>query len=545
MSAEPQTLLNVECLSVTYHAEQGPVRAVDGVSFTLAAGEILALIGESGAGKSAVAQAIPGLLPASARLGGSVLLKGRQLLGLSRAARTALRGREVAMVFQDPASALDPVFTIGSQLDESLRAAQPGLSRRQRQERALALLEQVNIPDARRRLKHYPHQFSGGQLQRIMIAMALAGQPSLLIADEPTTALDVTTQREILDLLRQLNQRYGMAILLITHDLAVVADIAQRVIVMRNGRVVETQPVDALFAAPEQAYTRQLLAAQPGGDGPGTLPEAPHAVPLLAVQDLSVSWREGIGRRRQVVHGVSFSLQKGEFLGLLGESGSGKTTLGRTLLGTTVADSGSIRFNGEPLAGGRGAQRATIGAVFQNPLSSLNPRLTLAQSIAEPLTTHTALSRQQIAQRVAVLLDQVGLPADWQRRYPHELSGGQCQRVAIARAIALKPQLLIADEPTSALDVSIQQNILRLLCDLRDEYHFACLFISHDLGVIASLCHSVLVLQQGRIVEQGSSRAIFSQPQHPYTRSLIASIPRPDPGYQRAQRAGRYDGAAT
>lgn len=539
MSAEPQTLLSVERLSVTYHAEQGTVRAVDGVSFTLAAGEILALIGESGAGKSAVAQAIPGLLPASARLGGSLLLKGRQLLGLGRAARTALRGREVAMVFQDPAAALDPVFTIGSQLDETLRAIQPGLSRRQRHERALALLEQVNIPDAQRRLKHYPHQFSGGQLQRIMIAMALAGQPSLLIADEPTTALDVTTQREILDLLRQLNQRYGMAILLITHDLAVVADIAQRVIVMRNGQVVETQPVDALFAAPERPYTRQLLAAQPDGQGPGSLPETPDAAPLLAVQDLNVSWREGIGRRRRVVHDVSFSLQKGEFLGLLGESGSGKTTLGRTLLGTTIADSGSIRFNGEPLAGGRSPLRATIGAVFQNPLSSLNPRLTLAQSIAEPLATHTALSRQQIAQRVAVLLDQVGLPGDWQRRYPHELSGGQCQRVAIARAIALKPQLLIADEPTSALDVSIQQNILRLLRDLRDEYHFACLFISHDLGVIASLCHSVLVLKQGRIVEQGSTRTIFSQPQHDYTRSLIASIPRPDPGYQRGRRAER------
>ena len=537
--SDPQPLLSVERLSIIYQGDRGRVSAVDNVSFDLAAGEILALIGESGAGKSAVAQAIPGLLPASARVSGSLRLNGRQLLSLGRAGRTALRGREVAMVFQDPAAGLDPVFTIGSQLDEALAAAQPALRRAQRRQQALMLLEQVSIPDAQQRLQHYPHQFSGGQLQRIMIAIALAGRPAVLIADEPTTALDVTTQREILDLLHRLNRRYRMAILLITHDLGVVADIAQRVVVLRAGRVVETQPVDALFAAPEQPYTRQLLAAQPGSDGPDARAALTDAVPLLEVRDLTIAWREGFGRRREVVHGVSFSLHKGEFLGLLGESGSGKTTIGRTLLGTATAESGSIRFNGEPLTGRRSDPRDRIGAVFQNPLSSLNPRLTLAQSIAEPLTTHRSLSAREVAQRVATLLDQVGLPAGWQQRYPHEISGGQCQRVAIARALALKPQLLIADEPTSALDVSIQQSILQLLRDLRDEYHFACLFISHDLGVINSLCHSVMVLKQGRIVEQGSTRTIFSQPQHDYTRSLIASIPRPDPAYQRGRRAER------
>ncbi|MEJ4045510.1 ABC transporter ATP-binding protein [Erwinia sp. SLM-02] len=541
-SANAVPLLAANHLSVIYPGHQGEVKAVDGVSFTLAAGEMLAVIGESGAGKSAIAQAIPGLLPGNARLTGQILYQGRDLLTLDRRSLAALRGRDIAMIFQDPSASLDPVFTIGRQMDEVIALYEPALSVRQRRARAIELLTLTGIPQAEKRLRGYPHQFSGGQIQRIMIAIALAGRPKLLIADEPTTALDVTTQQEILDLLFRLNQQYRMAVLLITHDMGVVADIAHRVVVMRHGRIVEQNAVEPLFSAPAHDYTRQLLAAIPsaGGERPAA---SPQPEPLLQVEHLHVSYGSALGRRHPVVNDVSFAIGRGEFLGLLGESGSGKTTIGRSLLGIIKPDGGAIRLAGEPLYDAKHriskASRAKTGAIFQNPMSSLNPKMSIAQSIAEPLITHTSLDRAEIGRRVSALIDLVGLPAAWQEKYPYELSGGQCQRIAIARAIALRPRLLIADEPTSALDVSIQQAILTLLRNLQQEYQFACLFISHDLAVVRSLCRSIVVLKNGQVAERGSVENIFTRPESDYTRALIDSIPLADPRHQQEKRRQR------
>ncbi|CAM3472116.1 hypothetical protein BS639_02210 [Rouxiella silvae] len=535
-------LLSIEGLSVRYRGYSGEVTAVNQVSLRLDAGEIVAVIGESGAGKSAIAQAIPGLLPANAEISGKILFQGVDLLDLNHAQLSALRGREIAMIFQDPSSSLDPVFCVGKQLDESIALSEPHLNARQRKSRAVALLSQVGIAQPEKRLKNFPHQFSGGQIQRIMIAMALAGRPKILIADEPTTALDVTTQQEILDLLFSLNQQFGMALLLITHDMGVVADIAQRVIVMRQGKVVENSTAKTLFHTPEHAYTRQLLAAIPSTHGALTSIKESFE-PLLQVDDVHISYSSGFGKKHKIINGVSFSVGKGEFLGLLGESGSGKTTLGRSLLGVIKPDSGNLTLAGEPIYHPRLPRnksiKSRIGAIFQNPLSSLNPRMTLGQSIAEPLQTHRGMNDSQILQRVKSLIDQVGLPAEWHQKYPYELSGGQCQRIAIARAIALNPQLLIADEPTSALDVSIQESILTLLRNLQKEYQFACLFISHDLAVVRSLCQSALVLKNGAVVEQGRVFELFSRPASDYTRSLIDSIPAADPVYQEQKRRAR------
>lgn len=535
-------LLRIEGLSVCYPGQDADVTAVDQVSLSLAAGEILAVIGESGAGKSAIAQAIPGLLPANAIVYGKILFQGIDLLRLNRTELSALRGREIAMIFQDPTSSLDPVFSVGAQLDESIALCDPSLKAAQRKARAIELLSQVGIPQADKRLKNYPHQFSGGQIQRIMIAMALAGRPKILIADEPTTALDVTTQQEILDLLFSLNQQSGMALLLITHDMGVVADIAQRVIVMRHGKIEENSAAKTLFRTPESAYTRQLLAAIPSSTStPVAVEETFEA--LVQVDDVHISYPAGFGKRHNIVNGVSFNIGKGEFLGLLGESGSGKTTLGRSLLGIIKPDQGTLTLAGEaiyhPSRTRSKAMKSQVGAIFQNPLSSLNPRMTLGQSIAEPLRTHTTLKEAVILKRVTSLITEVGLPAEWQQKYPYEISGGQCQRIAIARALALNPQLLIADEPTSALDVSIQESILTLLRNLQKEYQFACLFISHDLAVVRSLCQSALVLKDGHVVEQGRVSELFSRPASDYTRSLIDSIPFADPQHQENKRRQR------
>ncbi|MGA8121938.1 dipeptide ABC transporter ATP-binding protein [Rouxiella badensis] len=539
-------LLSIENLSVKYRGHDGDVAAVKEVTFCLYQGEIAAIIGESGAGKSAIAQAIPGLLPANAELSGRIVFQSKDLLKLPRWQLSALRGREVAMIFQDPTSALDPVFSIGRQLDESIVLGEPCLNARQRKARAIELLSQVGIPEAEKGLSRFPHQFSGGQIQRIMIAMALAGRPTLLIADEPTTALDVTTQQEILDLLFRLNLQYRMAILLITHDMGVVADIAQRVIVMRQGKIVEQSPAQTLFSAPRNSYTRHLLAAIPAPVDHEVIATRFNENTFaqgLQVEDLSISYAAGFGKKNRVVEGVSFEIAKGEFLGLLGESGCGKTTLGKALLGIVPADAGRITLAGKPIDGKGRTERqrikAKIGAIFQNPFSSLNPRMTLGQSIAEPLLTHSALTRRDIDARVNSLIDQVGLPATWSARYPYELSGGQCQRIAIARAIALNPELLIADEPTSALDVSIQKSILNLLRDLQQEYQFACLFISHDLAVVRSLCHSAVVLKKGRIVEQGRVGDLFLRPQSEYTQALVDSVPLANPQHQENKRRAR------
>ncbi|RWR05239.1 dipeptide ABC transporter ATP-binding protein [Paenirhodobacter populi] len=516
--------------------------AVRGISFTVGRGEIVALVGESGSGKSATALALTGLLPGDAQVGGEARFDGTPLLPGNAAQRNAFRGRRVGMVFQDPAAALDPVFTIGWQLDETLRRHHPALDRKGRRDRAISLLEAVGIPEPADRLRRFPNQMSGGQLQRVVIALALAGEPDLLIADEPTTALDVTVQQGLLDLLWRLNRDRGMAILLITHDMGVVADLAQRVLVMRHGVIVETGDVREIFQAPRAAYTRALLAALPGRAGSATA-QADISAPVLTVDGLRIAYSSGFGRRNEVVHGVSFDIHAGEFVGLVGESGSGKSTIGSCLLGLIASTAGRITFDGKDLGrrapGDVAALRPQIGAVFQNPMGSLNPRLTIAESIAEPLRTHRRLDALALRRKVDRLIGNVQLPKGWRDRLPAELSGGQRQRVAIARALALDPLLLIADEPTSALDVSVQAEILDLLRQLQQETRFACLFISHDLAVVRQLCQRVVVLRAGVVVEADRTSRVLDAPQEPYTRNLVASAPLPDPQRQAEKRAVR------
>ncbi|MFK4825018.1 dipeptide ABC transporter ATP-binding protein [Paenochrobactrum sp. BZR 588] len=542
-------ILTVNDLSVRFQDGNGYVEAVKNISFELAKGEILAIVGESGSGKSATAMAILNLLPGNAKVTGFVGFATHDLININKQVMRDIRGKRIAVIFQDPAGALDPVFSIGFQLDEAIRLYKPEMPRKARLERAAELLNQVGINDAQKRLSRYPHQFSGGQLQRIMIAMALAGDPEILIADEPTTALDVTVQQDILDLLYRLNQEKQMALLLITHDMGVVADLAHRVIVMRQGEIVETASANTLFAKPSQDYTRQLLAAVPDQQTARSKPKiisAKNAPVIVELRDVRLAYASGFGRRTEIVKGVSFDIHAGSFMGLIGESGSGKTTIGRSLLGLLKPNAGSIRFTDAFIDGGLKAQskqwRKHIGAVFQNPASSLNPRVTIGQSIAEPLQTQTDFTAQEIKTRVAELLEQVGLPRGWEKRLPSELSGGQRQRIAIARALALKPRLLIADEPTSALDVSVQADILQLLENLQNEYGFACLFISHDLAVVRNICRSVIVLRNGAIVETGSVSSVLDNPQDPYTRQLIASAPVADPAKQAERRNERFSG---
>jgi len=542
-------LLETRNLNVDFIAGSEQIRAVQGVSFDLKRGEILAIVGESGSGKSTLAMAIPQLLPINSRLSGQIFFEGVDLLSSDLKHRVSLRGRRIATIFQDPASTLDPVFSIGFQFDEVLRVLEPNLSKKQRYERSLELLYFVGIPAAEKRLKHFPHQFSGGQLQRIMIAQALAGHPEILIADEPTTALDVTVQQEILDLLYRLNKNEKMTILLITHDMGVVADLAQRVIVMKEGQIIETAPTETLFATPREDYSRQLLNAVPRGQETNkrvgdTVPLTQNTPMRLIANNLCLGYNSRFGHGQDIVHNISFGLRAGEFVGLVGESGSGKTTIGRSLLGIIAPKSGQLMLEGDEIYSKKhhaAQQRARIGAVFQNPTGSLNPHLTIGQSIAEPLHTHSNLSRAEKLDRVHQLLGQVGLSENWQSRYPSELSGGQCQRVAIARALALNPLLLVVDEPTSALDVSIQAEILALLRQLQEKYAFSCLFISHDLAVVSNLCHSVLVLHKGKIIERGETSQVFDQPQSDYTRQLIASAPLPDPHLQAARRQQRHN----
>lgn len=531
-------LLDVRGLSVDFVVGSETVTAVRDVSFTLGRREVVALVGESGSGKSVTALSLVGLLPRGARVRGEALLDGDDLLAMSRRQQEAIRGTRIGVVFQDPGSALDPVFTIGSQIEEMLIVHRPGMSRAERRARVIELLEQVEIADPAARLSSYPHQLSGGQAQRVMIAIALACDPEILIADEPTTALDVTVQREVLDVLRRLRDRIGTSIVMITHDMGVVADIADRVVVMREGRVEEAAGVRELFAAPQADYTQRLLAAVPRLGAPERpVPAAETAV--LDVDDLSVVYGRG-ARAVAAVHGVSLRVGEGEIVALAGESGSGKSTIGRCALGLAPISSGSVRIDGVDLARVRGrravAVKRRVGVVFQNSTAALDPRRTVGESIGEPLRVHGGLRGAALQARTAELLDAVGLPSAWHRRYPHELSGGQRQRVAIARAISLRPRLLIADEPTSALDVSVQATVLDLLRDLQRELRFACLFISHDLAVVDELCDRIVVLQRGAVVEEGSRVDVLRRPQHPYTRALIAAAPVPDPVEQERRR---------
>ncbi|WP_184146522.1 dipeptide ABC transporter ATP-binding protein [Amaricoccus macauensis] len=532
-----EALLSVEGLAVEIRGEEGVRRVVEDLSFSVAPGETLTIAGESGSGKSLTALTLMGLLPgANVRVAaGRALWRGTDLMTLPEHAMRRLRGGEIAMIFQEPMTSLNPVMRIGSQLEEAIRAHDPDAHPGQR---ALELLGEVRIPEPARRLRQYPHELSGGQRQRVMIAMALAGRPKLLIADEPTTALDVTVQAQILALLRDLQARTGVAIILITHDMGVVAEMATRVLVLRHGRKVEEAPVRQLFAAPAADYTRELLAAVPrlgtAGDEVGQQPG--QGDPVCEVKDLTVAYtvRGGLFRRERVsaVNGLSFSVGAGETLALVGESGCGKSTTGRALL-NLVPWEGEVRVMGRPTRGLSGAAMRPVlrevQMVFQDPYASLDPRMTVGELVGEPLAIHRIADGSERHDRVAALFTRVGLAPEHMRRHPHEFSGGQRQRICIARALALEPRLIVADESVSALDVSVKAHILALLAELQETLGLAYLFISHDLAVVEQISRRVAVMVGGRIVEIGMRGDVFGNPSHPYTRRLLAAAPVPDP----------------
>ena len=615
-----QPLLAVRDLRVEFRTAVGLTRAVNGVDFTLKRGETLAILGESGSGKSVSAQAIMGIVdsPPGRIAGGSVRLQGEELLQLDAEAMRQVRGHRIAMIFQDAQAALDPAFSVGQQISETLRSGR-GMTAQEADARVLDLLERVQIPDARKRVHDYPHQFSGGMAQRVMIALALALEPEVLIADEPTTALDVTVQAQVMQLLAGLQAESGMGLILITHDLGVVAEVADRVAVMYAGVVVETGPINALYARPGHPYTVGLMDSMPrvdrhesrllaiSGSPPNLmripagcafhprcalaqercaqetpallpLPDEPgrfsachfvadipgrrsaaagHAAtgvgaraeePLLRVEGLVKHFQlrsRSLLRRSpgviKAVDGVDFELYRGETLGLVGESGCGKSTVARVLLRLERATAGRARFAGEDLFALEGRalreMRQRIQMVFQDPYSSLNPRMTAGDIVAEPWAVHAGLApKSEWRHRARDLLQRVGLDPDDERRYPHEFSGGQRQRIGIARALAFNPQLIICDEPVSALDVSIQAQIVNLLQDLQQEYGIAVIFIAHDLSVVRHISDRVAVMYLGRIVETGTREQIYNQPTHPYTQALLSAVPVPDPESEARQR---------
>ena len=543
------TVLNIEKLKVTFATDGGDVVAVDDVSLSVTAGEVLAIVGESGSGKTVTAKTILGLLPETAVTRGAVFVGDSNVIALTGKELRAIRGVDVAMVFQEPSLALNPVYTVGWQIAEGLRA-HGKYSRKQARAKAIEILGKVGIPDPTKRVDYYPHQFSGGQKQRVVIAMALVLEPELIVADEPTTALDVTVQAEILDLLRRCRDEFGAAIVIITHNMGVVADLADRVAVMLDGKVVEEAPVAALFGNPQHPYTQKLLAAVPKL-GSGTVQTAERAKkraaadatePVVVAKDLVIEYAGRLGRGGfRAVNSVSFQIEPGEVLGLVGESGSGKTTIGRAIAGLTRVTGGSLQVLGHEMHGVREREfkpvRSDIGFVFQDPASSFNPLLTIGQAIAEPLVVHGRVANTAGGRtRVLELLDAVQLPKAFVDRFPHELSGGQRQRASLARSIALGPSLLIADEPTSALDVSVQARVLELFAELQLEFGFAALFISHDLAVVDLLADRIAVLYKGELVEEGTGAEVLGAPKHPYTQRLLASLPVPDPALQAKRR---------
>ncbi|MGE7955943.1 ABC transporter ATP-binding protein [Pseudomonas sp. NPDC089530] len=516
-----EKLLELRELRVAFKAAE----VVHGIDLDIRRGECLALVGESGSGKSVTAHSILQLLdPGSTRLAGSIRYRGEELLGSRPARLRELRGNRIAMIFQEPMSSLNPLHTVERQLGESLRVHK-GQAGAQARERILELLRLVGITQPEQRLRAYPHQLSGGQRQRVMIAMALACEPELLIADEPTTALDVTVQRKILLLLKALQQRLGMALLLISHDLNLVRSIAQRVAVMRAGEIVETAGCEQLFAAPRHPYSVQLLNAEPGGQA---LRRGSDET-LLAVEGLKVWFRQGGGwlrpkRYLRAVDGIDLHLQRGKTLGIVGESGSGKSTLGQAIL-RLIASEGHIRFKGQALEHLDGKQlrplRRQLQVVFQDPFGSLSPRLSVQQIIAEGLLVHSDLDARQREQAVIEALQEVGLDPASRHRYPHEFSGGQRQRIAIARALVVKPELILLDEPTSALDRTVQKQVVALLRRLQQEHGLTYLFISHDLAVVRALAHDLIVMKDGVVVERGETEQLFAAARHPYTRELL------------------------
>ncbi|NGO09263.1 ABC transporter ATP-binding protein [Streptomyces sp. HC44] len=545
-------ILEIENLGVTFSTETGHVPAVRGVSLHVRPGETLALVGESGSGKSTVALAAMGLLPVNARASGRASIGGTDVIGAAEAELAGLRGRVASMVFQEPATALDPLTRIGAQIAEVVRNHR-AMSARDAAREAVALLRRVGIPEPENRASAYPFQLSGGQRQRVVIAMAIANAPSLLIADEPTTALDVTVQAEILDLLRALAADSGTGVLLVTHNMGVVADFADRVAVMLEGEVVETGPVEEVLLRPTHAYTKRLLGAVPrlavaeaGQPDPGSEGAArtrPSGEPVVDLRDVSVHF--GRGRRTvRALSDVSLTVRPGETVGLVGESGSGKSTAARVALGLLPPASGSVSLFGADLGRARGRARrallAGVGVVLQDPVASLDARMSVAECVAEPLRVHRrGMSSAERRARVMEVLELVRLPRDLAHRGPRELSGGQRQRVSLARALVLEPRLLVADEPTSALDVSVQQTVLDVIGELQDELGFACLFVSHDLAVVQRFAERVVVMRAGRIEEQGTTATTLLHPETDYTRRLIAAVPVPDPVLQRRRRAAR------
>ena len=542
-------VLSVERLSVDARTPAGARRVLNEVSFDLMPGETLCLAGESGSGKSVTSLAVMGLLPkTSLRIAsGAIRLDGRDLTQLSDRAMRRVRGGEVAMIFQEPMTSLNPVITVGDQLVEAIRAHQGAENARAR---ARDMLDAVRIVDPARRLAQYPHELSGGMRQRVMIAMALSCRPKVLIADEPTTALDVTVQAQILTLMRELKGEFGTSIVLITHDMGVVAEMADRVAIMQAGRIVEAADVVPLFTAPREDYTKALLAAVPrlgartGEDGPPRVtavsPPAPASAegPVLFVRDLAVTYggaRNWLGLRsggHRAIEGVSFELRRGRTLGLVGESGSGKSTTGKAVLGL-IPFSGEVALDGIGIAGlsprAMRPVRRKAQMIFQDPYASLDPRMSVGAAIAEPLAIHGIGTREDRRERAAELLRRVGLSPDHASRYPHEFSGGQRQRICIARALALEPKLIVADESVAALDVSVRARVLDLMLELQETMGLAYLFISHDMAVIERMCHDVAVMRGGRIVEAGSRREVFEAPAEDYTRELMAAVPLPDP----------------
>ncbi|MFH9763041.1 ABC transporter ATP-binding protein [Streptomyces anulatus] len=538
-------LVEVSGLTVDF----GPVRAVDGLSFTLEAGGALGVVGESGSGKSASAYALLGLHRGTgARVGGSVRVAGTDVNTADDRELRALRGAGAAMVFQDPLSSLDPYYPVGDQIAEVYRVHRP-VSRKAARARAVEVLDRVGIPDAGRRSRLRPHEFSGGMRQRALIAMALACEPGLLIADEPTTALDVTVQAQILDLLHDLRHETGMGLLLVTHDVGVAAESVDEVLVMRHGKEVERGPVARVLGAPREPYTKELLAAVPRVETRRVVPVPPQrlaedATPLLEAVGLRREFGRGSGRVA-AVDGVSLTVHAGRTLGIVGESGSGKTTLGRLLVRLLDPTAGRLRYGGREIGSLPEKElrsfRRDLQMVFQDPVASLNPRRSVGESVADPLRASGESDEGRIRDRVGELLERVGLDPGHYERYPHEFSGGQRQRVGIARALAAEPKLIVCDEPVSALDVTTQAQVVELLSELQRELGIGLVFIAHDLAVVRQVSDEVAVMRRGVIVEQGSADAVYADPQDPYTRHLLAAVPALDPGLAAARRTARKE----